>query len=179
MLAVDDLVPFPMSISICVAVLRVVLGLTFAAHGYQKVFKGGKLAGTAGWFDSIGMRPGKLHAKAAAFTEIGSGLMMALGLGTSLAAAGMVGVMLVAGYTVHRGKFFIVANGWEYNMILAVAGVCVAGIGPGALSLDHAIGIAHVFDEFVGLLGSLGLGLVGGGATLGFFYRPPTEADAS
>ena len=179
MLAVLDTVSFPMSTSICVAILRVVLGLTMAAHGYQKVFKGGKLAGTAGWFDSIGMRPGKLHAKAAAFTEIGSGLLMALGLLTSLAAAGMVGLMLVAGYTVHRGKFFIVANGWEYNMILAVTAVCLAGIGPGALSVDHAIGIAHVFDDFVGLLGSLGLGLVGGGATLGFFYRPPTETDAS
>jgi len=41
-----------------------------AAHGYAKVFKGGKLDGTAGWFDSIGMKPGAVHARLAAGTEI-------------------------------------------------------------------------------------------------------------
>jgi putative oxidoreductase len=44
-------------------VLRVVVGPVFAFHGYAKIFRGGRLAGTAWWFDSIGMRPGYLHAR--------------------------------------------------------------------------------------------------------------------
>src|ERR1700753_781919 len=60
-------------------ILRVVIGLTMAAHGYAKFFKGGRIPGTARWFDSIGMRPGKVAAPAAASTEIGSGILFALG----------------------------------------------------------------------------------------------------
>ncbi|HEY0803803.1 MAG TPA: DoxX family protein, partial [Pseudonocardiaceae bacterium] len=93
-------------------VLRVAAGLTLAAHGYQKFFAGGRIAGTARWFDSLGMRPGRLHALAAATTEIGAGLLLAAGLITSVAGAAFVGLMLVAGWTVHRTKgFFSVKSG--------------------------------------------------------------------
>ncbi|WP_256386370.1 DoxX family protein, partial [Mycobacterium sp. GA-1841] len=104
-------------------VLRVVLGLTMAAHGYNKFFGGGRIPGTAGWFDSIGMKPGLFHARVAATTEIAAGLGLALGLLTPIPAAGFVALMLVAAWTVHRANgFFIVKEGWEYNLILAVAG---------------------------------------------------------
>ena len=107
-----------------------------AAHGHGKFFKGGKIAGTAGWFDSMGMRPGKVHAVLAASTEVGAGLALACGLLTPLAAAGFVSLMIVAGYTVHRSNgFFIVKQGWEYNMVLAVIPVGIALIGPGRWSL--------------------------------------------
>ena len=83
--------------------IRVVLGLTLAAHGYYKFFKGGKIAGTARWFDSIGMKPnGKIHALMAASTEIIAGLLFAVGFLTPFAAAGFVGLMLVAAWTVDR-----------------------------------------------------------------------------
>lgn len=155
--------------------LRVTVGITFAAHGYFKFFKGGKIAGTARWFDSMGMRPnGTVHAWAAATTELGTGLLFALGLLTPLAAAGMVGVMVVAGYTANREAGFWSANkGWEYNFILCCIAVSVATIGPGKFSLDWVLGIEPAFDPNVGLLVSLGLGVLSGVALIAACYRPP------
>lgn len=155
--------------------LRVVTGLTLAAHGWNKFFGGGRIPGTAGWFDSMGMRPnGTVHAYAAASTELGAGVLFALGLLTPLAAAGMVGLMIVAAWTVHRENgFFIVKSGWEYNLVLAVIAVSVATIGPGNLSLDWAIGLEASFDPNVGLGVSAGLGTVAGVGLLAACYRPP------
>src|SRR6476619_6375631 len=121
-------------------ILRVVLGLTMAAHGYNKFFGKGGLKGTAGWFDSIGMKPGMFHARAAATTEMAAGLGLAVGLLTPIPAAGFVALMFVAAWTVHRANgFFIVKEGWEYNLILAVSAVALAGTGAGRYSLDHAL----------------------------------------
>ena len=121
-------------------ILRVVLGLTMAAHGYNKFFGGGRIPGTAGWFESIGMKPGTFHARVAATTEISAGLGLALGLLTPIPAAGFVSLMLVAAWTVHRANgFFIVKEGWEYNLVLATAAVAVATLGAGKLSLDYAL----------------------------------------
>jgi putative oxidoreductase len=112
--------------------LRVGTGVALAAHGYNKFFGGGRIPGTAAWFDSMGMRPGKVQALMAASTELGAGLLFALGLLTPFAAAGFVGLMAVAYYTVHKDNgFFIVKSGWEYNFILALIGVAVATTGPG------------------------------------------------
>ena len=77
-------------------VLRLVLGLTMAAHGYNKFFGGGRIPGTAGWFESIGMKPGLFHARVAATTELSAGLGLAAGLLTPIPAAGFVALMLVA-----------------------------------------------------------------------------------
>ena len=157
-------------------ILRVCLGLTIAAHGYGKFFRGGKIPGTAGWFDSMGMRPGKLHAVLAASTETRAGLMMAVGLLTPLAAAGIVGLMVVAGYTVHRGKgFFIVASGWEYNFILSIVAVGIAMLGPGEWSIDHAAGIVDDLAGWRGLAISAGLGVAASIGQLAVFYRPPAS----
>lgn len=156
--------------------LRVAFGLTMAAHGYAKVFKGGKLAGTAGWFDSIGMKPGALHARLAAGTEILAGLGLAVGLLTTFSAMGFVGLMLVAGYVVHRSNgFFIVSEGWEYTFILAVAAVGIAMLGPGEWSLDNAIGIDDDLNGWLGLAIAAGGGLAAGALQLAAFYRPPAS----
>src|SRR6185312_10988777 len=121
-------------------ILRVVLGLTLAAHGYNKFFGGGRIPGTAGWFESIGMKPGTLHARIAATTEMSAGLGLAVGLLTPIPAAGFVALMLVAAWTGHRPNgFFIVKEGWEYNLVLAVTAVGIATIGPGGFSLDYAL----------------------------------------
>lgn len=159
-----------------VLLLRVAFGLTMAAHGYAKVFKGGKLAGTAGWFDSIGMKPGAVHARLAAGTEILAGLGLAMGLLTTFSAMGFVGVMLVAGYTVHRSSgFFIVSGGWEYTFILAAAAVGIAMLGPGEWSLDNALGIDRDLDGWLGLILAAGGGVAAGVAQLAIFYRPPAD----
>lgn len=155
--------------------IRVVLGLTLAAHGQQKFFAGGRIAGTVRWFDSMGMKPnGRIHAWTAALTEVSAGLLFALGLLTPLAAAGFVGLMLVAAWTVHRPNgFFSVRSGWEFNMVLGVVPVGVAIIGPGRWSLDHALGID--FSSPVALALSAGLGLAAGIGLLVTCYRPPAS----
>jgi putative oxidoreductase len=166
-----------------VLILRVALGLTMAAHGYNKFFGPGGLKGTAGWFDSMGMKPGMFHARIAATTEMSAGIGLALGLLTPVPAAGFVALMLVAAWTVHRPNgFFIVKEGWEYNLVLAVSAVAVATIGAGKLSLDYVLfgttGLHELLHGWWGLLISAGLGLAGGIGQLVIFYRPPAKADA-
>jgi putative oxidoreductase len=158
--------------------LRVVLGLTMAAHGYNKFFGKGGLAGTAGWFDSMGMKPGMFHARIAATTEMSAGIGLAIGLLTPIPAAGFVALMFVAAWTVHRKNgFFIVKEGWEYNLILAVAAVSVATVGAGRFSLDYVLFHNSDLWEFLrgwnGLAISVLLGLAGGIGQLVIFYRPP------
>lgn len=158
--------------STALLVFRVIFGFVFALHGWGKV-KGG-ISGTAGWFDSMGMKPGKLHAWAAAITEMGTGVLIMLGLLTPFAAAGMVGVMVVAGWTVHRNNgFMIVKDGWEYTFIVATTAVFIAWLGPGEYSLDHAFGIDESLNGWTGLLIADVLGVAAGIAQLAIFYRPP------
>lgn len=155
--------------------LRVVVGLTMAAHGLNKFFGGGKIAGTARWFDSMGMKPnGRVHALAAACTETGAGLVFAVGLLTPFAAAGFVGLMIVAAWTVHRvNGFFVVKEGWEYNLILATVPVGVAASGPGRFSLDWAFDLDWAFHPKVAVAIAVGLGVVAGVGVLVGCYRPP------
>jgi putative oxidoreductase len=121
-----------------------------------------------------------LHARLAASTEISAGLGLALGLLTPIPAAGFVALMTVAGWTVHRANgFFIVKEGWEYNLILAGSAVAVATLGAGKLSLDYALfhttGCYHLLSGWPGLLISVVLGLAGAIGQLVIFYRPPAK----
>jgi len=163
--------------------LRVVIGLTMAAHGYNKFFGGGRIPGTAGWFESIGMKPGVFHARVAATTELAAGLGLAVGLLTPIPAAGFVALMLTAAWTVHRKNgFFIVKEGWEYNLVLAVTAVAIAGVGAGRYSLDYALfrttGFAEYLSGWWGLAIAVVLGLAGGIGQLLIFYRPPAPAES-
>jgi putative oxidoreductase len=167
------------SIDVGLLLLRVVAGLTLAAHGYQKFFSGGRIAGTARWFDSMGMRPGKVHALAAATTEVGSGLLLALGLFTPLAGAAFVALMLVAAYTVHRPNgFFSVRSGWEYNLILALIGGTLGFTGAGRYSLDHVLGLDGLLPDLAGGLIAIVGGVLAGIGQLVIFYRPPAPQAA-
>jgi putative oxidoreductase len=160
-------------------VLRLALGVTLAAHGYNKFFGGGRIPGTARWFESIGMKPGKFHATVAATTEMSAGLGLAAGLLTPIPAAGFVSLMLVAAWTVHRHNgFFIVKEGWEYNLVLAVSAIAVATVGAGRLSLDWLIFGHNWLDGWTGLALSAGLGLAGAIGQLAIFYRPPAKQAA-
>lgn len=157
-------------------ILRLVLGVTLAAHGYNKFFGGGRIPGTARWFESIGMKPGKFHATVAASTEMAAGLGLAAGLLTPIPAAGFVSLMLVAAWTVHRPNgFFIVKEGWEYNLVLAASAVVVATLGAGRLSLDWLVFGKNWMDGWNGLLILLLLGLAGAIGQLVIFYRPPAK----
>jgi putative oxidoreductase len=147
-------------------ILRASLGIIFVAHGYNHIFGGGKIAGTARWFESLGMRPGILHAWLASLTELGAGFLLFLGLVTPLACAGVIGTMLVAWITNHqRYGFFIFRSGegYEYVMFLTLTAIGLSGAGPGRWSVDYA---ANWFDP----PGWIGLGLASvagvGGALL-------------
>lgn len=158
--------------------LRVVVGLTMAAHGYQKFFMGGRIPGTAGWFESLGMKAGtgKLHALTAASTEIGSGLLIATGLLTPLAAAAFVGVMSVAAF-IHRDHgFFVFKEGVEYNLVLATIAVTLATLGPGKYSIDNALLSEVDWYGWRGFAISAGLGVLAAAGLLGVFYRTPPKS---
>jgi putative oxidoreductase len=174
-----EYMPHLSDFNLALLLLRVVVGPTFAFHGYAKIFRGGRLTGTARWFDSIGMRPGEIHARLAATGELLTGVCLLLGFMTPFAGLGLVGLMAVAFWTVHRGNgLLVVANGWEYNLVLATIGVTVATLGPGRWSLDHALGI-HVHG-YPGLLISLGGGILLAALVVGSSFQPPVaEAEST
>jgi len=149
--------------------LRVVVGLLFVGHGAQKlfgVFGGHGLKGTAGFFEAIGLKPGHIHASAAGIMELGGGLLLALGLLTPIASAALIAVMTAAVITVHAAKGVWSTNGgYEYNLVLAAVAFAVAAIGPGAWSLDNALGIS--MDTTAWAIGAFAVGFLGGvGAVL-------------
>ena len=156
-------------------VLRVAIGIVMVAHGYNHIFRGGRIKGTAGWFESLGMKPGILHAWLASLTELGAGLMLIFGVVTPLAAAGVVGTMLVALITNHlRNGFFIFrpGEGYEYVLTLILVAIAIGALGAGGWSVDHAIGIGEDLIGWRGLAIAAGLGGGGGLALLAVFYRP-------
>jgi putative oxidoreductase len=130
---------------IALIIVRLVIGLGLAAHGAQKLFGwfgGYGLAGTGGFFEGLGFRPGKLFAAAAGLGEVGGGLLIALGIGGALGPALLVMVMLVAIATVHITKGFFVSNGgWELNAAYISVALLLAFTGFGAYSLDRALGL--------------------------------------
>lgn len=153
-------------------ILRLALGSMLVAHGYNKVFGGGGLAGTATWFESLGLRPGWFHARLAAFTELGAGILMAVGFLTGLASLAFVGLMLVAALTDHRGKgYFIFKGGWEYVGLVALGSIGIAAAGPGGWSLDHAIGL-DVAGVGWALVAAVGGALGAAGLLATFRVRP-------
>lgn len=163
--------------NLALLVLRLVFGLFLAYHGYNKFFGGGRIKGTAGWFGSMGFRFPRLQAYLAASTEIGAGVLLAAGLLTPLAAAGVIAVMIVAIVTAHwKVGFFIFkeGQGWEYCASIAVAAFAVGTIGPGEWSLDHAIDL-H-FHDWSGMIIAGAVGIGSAVAQLATFYRPPKSA---
>lgn len=157
-------------------IVRLVIGLTLAAHGGQKLFGwfgGGGIAGTAPFFEQLGFRPGRLHAALAGIAETAGGLLLAVGLLTPFAAAALIGTMVVAVGSVHWGKgFFLSSGGLEYNFVLAGGALAVAFASPGALSLDSALGISWS-GASSGLVALL-LGLLSGATEL--VTRKPAPA---
>jgi putative oxidoreductase len=131
-------------------ILRLVVGLLFAAHGAQKlfgVFGGGGPQGTTAFFASLGYRAPAAMAIVVGLAEFGGGLMLAAGFLTPLAAFLLTTVMLNAIATVVWPKGFL--GGYEFEVTLATVAVALAATGPGELSLDDAIGWA---DELSGIL---------------------------
>jgi putative oxidoreductase len=160
-------------------VLRLIVGVVMLAHGWNHVFGGGRIAGTARWFESLGMRPGRVHAWTASLTELGAGVLLVLGLLTPLAGGAVIGLMVVALVTNHlKNGFFIFrpGEGYEYVLTLTVVSLCLAILGAGKWSLDHALDI----DDIAGWSGLVIAVVAGGGGTallLAGFWRPEKPAE--
>jgi putative oxidoreductase len=159
--------------------LRAALGITMLAHGYNHAWGGGKLPGTARWFESIGIKPGKLHALLATATELGAGALMLLGFLTPLAAAGVVGTMLVALIANHRKNGFFIfrpGEGYEYVLFIILSGFSIGALGGGKVSLDHAFSL-HLDGWLHGGKGLAvtAVGALGGLLLLATCWRPPAK----
>jgi putative oxidoreductase len=163
-------------------VLRLSLGATMIAHGYSHIYRGGKIKGTAGWFESLGMKPGKLHAWLASLTELAAGAALVLGLFTPFAAGALIGIVLVAFITNHlHAGFFVFARpteGWEYLMNLAAALFLVGVVGTTEWSLDDkllSLDLSLTQNFWITLI----VGVGGAAALLAVFWRPPAKDPAS
>lgn len=161
------------SLDLALLVLRTVIGIVMLAHGVNHIIGGGKIEGTARWFASLGMKPGIVHAWLASLTEVIGGALLVLGLLTPFGGAAVVGTLLVALITNHRGNGFFIfrpGEGWEYVMTLIACGFVIAILGAGEWSLDHAIGIFDppaangLWIALAGAAGAFGL--------LAVFWRP-------
>ncbi|MFW0786975.1 DoxX family protein [Gordonia sp. CPCC 206044] len=151
--------------------LRGAVGGTLIAHGVKHARS---LQGTAGWFGSIGFRQPRLQAISSAVVEVGAGSALLAGAATPVAAAAGIGTMAVAARSVHvRNGFFITAEGWEYVANLAVASAVLAGIGPGRLSVDRALGWDRWLHGERALAGAAVVGLGAAAAQLATFYTEP------
>jgi putative oxidoreductase len=170
--------------NLAMLILRVGLGVVFLAHGIKHARGREK---TTNWFAWLGFKQAPLQWLLSTATEIGAGLLLILGLFNSLAAAGVVGIMSVAFWTVHKpAGFFITAfmkegidvEGWEYVFSLAFAASALAVAGPGDWSLDYQFGLDHKLDAWIGAILVVGAVLVSA-LQLATFWRPGEKAEAS
>lgn len=123
-------------------VLRLIVGGLFVGHGTQKLlgwFGGHGLDGTAAYFETTGLKPGRINAIAAGVAEVTAGVLLAAGFLTPLAAALITAVMVTAVWTVHRPNgLWITDGGYEYNLVLAAIAFAITAVGAGSWSLDAA-----------------------------------------
>ncbi|HYX10477.1 MAG TPA: DoxX family protein [Candidatus Acidoferrum sp.] len=157
-------------------VLRVVVGLIFAAHGAQKAFGWWSGPGPQRWRDAIGrmrFQPVGLWAPLSMGVELVAGVLVALGFLTSLAAAVLIGQAIVIIVVAHwRNGFWDTNHGYEFPLVLAAALVALALIGPGPASIDGLAGI--VFTDAIRFALVL-LGIAGGVGAI-VFGRAAEEA---
>lgn len=126
-------------------VLRATVGGLMAGHGAQKLFGsfgGPGLEGTAGWLKSLGFRPSRVWARAAALAEFGGSVLTVLGLLNPLGPAGILSTMAIAAGRVHWGKpIWVTEGGAELPVTNLAVGLALGLTGPGRYSLDRALGI--------------------------------------
>jgi len=138
-------------------VLRLVLAVTMAFHGTQKLFgwfDGGGLDRAEAFFRSQGFRPPRVMALVAGLTETAGAVLLGTGLATPLAVA-MIAGTLVNVLALHaKNGLDSRKHGCEHELMLLAGVVSIALIGPGAVSLDHAFGLAYPDWAGVAALGA-------------------------
>lgn len=119
-------------------ILRIFLGITFIAHGSQKVFGwfgGSGLSGFVGWLAHSFQIPA-IIGYIAAYSELIAGLLLLFGIFPEFGAFLIICIMIAAIYLVHAEKgFFIMQGGYEYSLCLLIVAVAIIIGGPGKLAL--------------------------------------------
>jgi putative oxidoreductase len=172
------------SVNMALLILRVTVGVVFLAHGINHIYGGGKIEGTGRWFESLGMKPGILHAWMASLVEVAAGAALVLGFFTPIAAAGVVGVMTVAFITNHmKNGFFIFrpGEGYEYVLTLTLVAIAVGTVGPGEWSIDGHVSALQDLWGWPGFGIAFGAGVLGALGLLAAYWRPekPAATDKS
>jgi len=121
-----------------IALLRIVVGGIFVAHGAQKLFVFG-IPGLAGFLGQAGVPFPLPSAVAVTAAEFLGGLALVAGLFTRWAALPIAFSMLVAALTVHLKAGFFLPNGAEYVLTLLAASVALSLTGSGAFSVDRVL----------------------------------------
>ncbi len=131
--------PAPNQVDLAMTIIRVIVGITFFVHGWQKVFSFG-FAGVGGFFGSIGIPAAGFFAVVVSLVELLGGLALILGLATRLVGLALAVNMLVALLVVHLPNgFFVSENGYELVLILGAASLAFAITGASKFSLDSRI----------------------------------------
>lgn len=119
--------------------VRVTLGATMLYHGLAKLKPEG-VEQTAGFFEQIGIKPGRTWALATGWTETVAGVLSLLGIGTRAAALSIVVTQAVAIAKVHaQNGFDVQKGGYEYNLSLISAALGLLLSGPGKVSVHRAL----------------------------------------
>lgn len=168
MLTTSD-VPDAVTLGLGLLIPRLVLGVLLAAHAAQKLshrFGGYGIAGTAGFFEALGFRPGRLFVITASLAEATSGILIALGLFGSVGPALLLSVMVVALARVHwKNGLFAGTNGVEVPLLYATGALALGLIGMGPFSLDAVLQIDQVWTPAL-KTAVLAAGAVAGGLNL-------------
>lgn len=155
----------PVTLGSGLLLARLIVGLMMVGHSGQKLFGwlgGYGLAGTAGFFEQLGFRPGRLFVVTASLAEMLSGILIALGLFGPVGPALLLSVMIVAAVSVHwKNGLFAATNGIEVPLLYATTAVALGFIGYGAFSLDAVLGIDHAWTPALKAV-VLAVGAVGG-----------------
>ena len=163
------------------ALARVWLGAMIFAHGWRHLRATRSGPGISNWFESLGIKPGPLHAWNVTLTELAAGVALVAGFLTPFAYGGLCALLLIAAITNHRSNGFFSNNpgeGWEYTTGVAVLSISLGTLGPGQWSLDNAVGFSFPFENGTALLITALVGLGGTAAFLGAFWRPPRKQPA-
>jgi putative oxidoreductase len=164
--------------------LRLTVGGFFFGHGTQKLFgwfNGHGLEPTAQMFEGLGMRPGRRNAVAAGLAEAAGGAALATGFATPVAAGALTSVMLTAIHRVHlKNGPWATNGGYEYNAVLIAAVLALADVGPGNLSLDHALGTERIGPGAALAAAAIGVvGAVGAHELAKAYPEPPAPPAAA
>lgn len=172
----------PDGYNLATLIARLWIGGIFLAHGWRhfKAIRSGP--GMANWFESLGLKNGKLQAMNVTYLELAAGAALVLGLLTPLAYGGAASIAFVALITNHlKNGFwsFLPGEGWEYTGTLTAVCIAVAAFGPGKWSLDHVIDWSFPFKPDTALAIAAAIGIIGTAIFLAIFWRPPARTGDS